>query len=122
MLSSAGICPTIILTLSPGNIVTIIVSGVISSLSRYEQTEGEGTSQLVISPVRESDSGVYQCWGLSQTSETHTKTTVRVLVETRAGQCGPGQFHCSTADTNVSRPVCIAARYIDQSNQKPAGY
>ena len=68
----------------------------------------------MISPVQESDSGLYQCWGLSQASNTHVKATVRVLVETRDDHCQSGQFHCSSEDhagNNVSRPVCIAARY-----------
>ena len=83
---------------------------------RYEQSEGVGVSQLVITPVQESDSGLYQCWGLSREGNTHVKSTVRVLVETRGDQCQSGQFHCSTTGgdhggNNVSRPVCIATRY-----------
>ena len=72
--------------------------------TRYHQSR---VLYLVISPLETSDAGVYQCWGVTTGAVTTIKQVLRLIVETRHGQCPPGQFQCKSEE----KQICIATRY-----------
>ena len=75
--------------------------------TRFHQSGGAGVSHLIISPLETSDAGVYQCWGVTTGAVTTIKQVLRLIVETRHGQCPPGQFQCKSEE----KQICIATRY-----------
>jgi len=82
-----------------------VPSSVAKSQHRLKDRSRNENRNLVISPISEVDSGVYQCEAISSQGE-HLRESVRVYVEPDWGDCKPGFYNC-----NNTNNYCIHKRY-----------
>jgi len=83
-----------------------VPSAMARSQHRLKDKEFEENRNLVISPISEVDSGIYQCEAISNKGEHLQKESVKVLVEPERGDCQTGFYSC-----NGSISYCIPKRY-----------
>jgi len=87
---------------------------------RYQlprENPSSSSSNLVIDPVVETDTGDYECWAKQDWGEGTVKTKLKVLIEPKRGACQPGYFECEG-----QKKICIATRYrCDRRQDCPNG-